>query len=232
MIEIIVVAVVVGISGYVVRDLLGENPEPKKLLKSVEEQSSTMLTKVNQQVQGLREQVQGKSSGVLAQEFRTWTAEGLTEKPALQNWLTNLSDDAFELLTSKLADYCYEFNIDLNWLVEGRLDNNPNLKQQVEQIIVDYCANCWQAVQIQENIQSFSVIDAIQQNPHDKKYRELSQKLFTELVKQKLASQPNVELYTASDKERWGYIGQEISNAASKHPQKVDALLKQLLIQQ
>lgn len=232
MIEIVIVAVVVGIGGYVARDLLGENPEPRKMLKSVEEQSSTVLTKVNQQVQGLREQVQGKSNTILAQEFRTWTEKGLTEKPALQNWLANLSDEAFELLTSKLADYCHEFNIDLNWLVEGRLDKNPSLKQQVEQIVTDYCANCWQAVQIQENVQSFSIIDAIQQNPNNKKYRDLSQKLFTELVKQNLASQPEVELYTASDKERWQYIGQEIANATSKHPQKVDGLLKELLVQQ
>ena len=231
MIEIVVVAVAVGIGGYVVRDLLGENPEPKKVLKSVEEQGSTVLNKVNQQMQDVRERVQGKSSVVLAQEFRAWTAERLTEQPELQSWLTNLSDDAFELLTSKTADYCLEFNIDLNWLVEGRLEKNIALKHGVEKIVIDYCTNCWQAIQIQEDVQSFSIIDAIQQNPTDKKYRELSQKLFTELVKQGLTEQPEVELYTAPDKERWNYIGQAIADTMDKNPKKVNVLLKETLSQ-
>jgi len=231
MIELLIIAILVAIGVVGVRSLLEGNNEPKELLDNVGKKGTATLSQVNQQIQGMRDHFSGKKQVNLAQNFRVWVTERLEQRQDLQQWLLALSDEAFEILSNQLSLFCEELNIDFAWLVEKRLDRKPLLKAKVEQVIITYCSSCWQAVQIQKELQSFRVLDTILMNPTDKQQQSVSQKLYIELINQGLVPKPEPDMHFASESERWKHVTEVIQDVATKDFAKFDALFNQIMAQ-
>ena len=229
MIELLIIIVLVGIVVVGVKSLLEGNNEPQELLDNVGKKSTATLSQVNQQFQGIRDRFSGKKQVNLSQNFRGWVTERLEQRADLQQWLLSLSDEAFEILSNQLSTFCEELNIDLAWLVEKRLDRRPLLKAKVEQVVITYCSSCWQAVQIQKELQSFKVLDAILNNPTDKQQQAISQKLYIEFCKQGLIPKPELDMHFASEPERWKHVNEAIQEVAAKDSAKFDALFNQIM---
>jgi hypothetical protein len=231
MIELLIIVILVAILVVGVRGLLEGKREPQELLDNVGKKSTATLAQVNEQFQGIRDRFSGKKQVNLAQKFRVWVTEQLGQRQDLQQWLLALSDEAFEILSSQLAIFCDELNIDLVWLVEKRLDRRPLLKAKVEQVVITYCSSCWQAVQIQKELQSFKILDTILTNPTDKQQQSVSQKLYIEFINQGLVPKPEPDMHFASETERWKHVGEAIQEVATKDSAKFDAVFNQIMAQ-
>lgn len=113
--------------------------------------------------------VSGQEKKELAQRFFEWSQKNLTDV-GLRVWINNLSDEGLEVLTDLLSCFCRNFDIDLAWLVDGRLSDEPALKQGIMQVVSYYCSACKLALGQQDAVQKFRRLDYYYQ-PEDKDVR-------------------------------------------------------------
>jgi len=176
---------------------------------------------------GLGSRFRRNKKAELAQQFQDWAKQSLEKEAGLRNWLTALSPEGIKALTEQLNAFCADLNVSLWWLVEQQLDSDPELKQKVEEIVVSYCRACWNAAQMQQELQVFETYHAFMQNPTHRKYREFSQDLYAKLVEAGLVESPRLsEVLLASTKKRQAYITKAIQEVAEKDRQAFNRVLE------
>lgn len=186
--------------------------------------------KANTGFRGLRSRILPGKKQELAKQFQEWSTEALVEQKALKEWLAAFSAEEAQSFTNQLASFCADLNLDLAWLVQKKLDKDPQIEQVAKQVVIDYCQACYQAAQAQEDFKAFDTFQAMVQNP--KGHRALSQKLFTQLVNQKLAKPVTADLFLAPEDKRQEHMTEAISQAADKDRQKFITILKEVLAEE
>ncbi len=221
----VVIVIVAVIAEIYLRRQQPDRTSPQLAL--AEEKITGFFSKTVEDIKGMGNKIRDRKSSDLSGQFRSWAADGLETDEDLKVWLAALSDKGIEALTEQLATFCSELNLELSWLVRQQLNHKPDLKRAGEEIVIFYCRACWKAVQIQDDIQIFTTLQDIQNNPSDKKYRALSQKLYAELAKRELVSEAP-DLFTAPEKVRWGHVAQAIHQVAQTDQNTFDTVFKEV----
>lgn len=202
---------------------------------------SQITTGVTRVYKGWREKIRArKRRKELPQRFREWAAgASLTEREQLYHglpeaaqaftaWLAGLSAKETKVFSQRLSSFCSGLNFELSWLADLQLDNDPELKQAVEEAVVLYCLAHWKATQVQGDLKAFATFLAWQDDPSRGKNRELSQKLFAKLVEKERISAPPPELILASEEERQAHVVQAIRQVAEEDRQAFSTILKEV----
>lgn len=84
--------------------------------------------------------------------FRAWveTSTLMAREQALQTWLLGLPVEGLQALAEKVAEFCVEMDVELEWLFDTEADVDPNAKAAAEEMVIDYCKICLKAVQNQQ----------------------------------------------------------------------------------
>lgn len=161
--------------------------------------------------------------------FRTWAVSTFADQPTIQHWLAALGDDAIELLTAKLSDFCHDLGFEFDWLLEHKVDEDHVLAPRLQAIVVQYIEACYQAVIVQDEVKAFQAWQDFAQHPYRKEQQALAQRLLARLLAEGLTPPAAQSLLTAPEKEREIYIVQAVREAAEKHPAAFRAVLKTVL---
>lgn len=128
---LIVVAVLASLVGLVVWSL----NQPKDKLQAVWTEMAAPFT---------------SKSKELATPFRAWAESSLGNESALQAWLVGLPNEGLQALAEKVAEFCVEMDVDIEWLFDAEAEVDPNAKAAAEEMVTDYCKICLKAVQQQQ----------------------------------------------------------------------------------
>ncbi len=163
------------------------------------------------------------------QTFRAWAVTSFADQPALQHWLAALSDEAIQLLTAKLTDFCTDLGFEFDWLLDHKVDQEGTLAPRLQSIALQYIAACYQALLVQEDVKVFQTWLDFTEQPYRKEQQALAQYLLAKLLAQGLTPPAVQNLLTAPEKEREIYVVQAVREAAQKHPAAFRAVLKNVL---
>jgi hypothetical protein len=174
-----------------------------------------------------------------AAKFKEWVGRQtvgqeseLTDKlpgqaQAMTAWLETLPDKEMEEFTDKVARYTASLGLDLEWLLDNKVNAYPALKQTIEQTVALYSISAWQAENVQRDVKAFRAYQAWEENPS--RNRVLGQRLYADLVREGLApTQP--DLYLASQKERDDEAVRAIKDVAATKPEVVTAIVREWVI--
>lgn len=194
--------------------LTGEGAESASL-RIVNTLTNQMAAGVHQ----LRNHLERKQTPQVVQAFAVWVSASLGHAPGLQAWITALPAPALQALVDQTAIFCAEMNLNLAWLVEQQLEDEPVLKQAATDMVVAYCTACWKAVDAQPELQVFGTYQRFLQDPDSRQYRVLRRRLLAQLIEQGLATAPPAaDLILAAEDERQRYAVAAIQQAAQQHP--------------
>jgi len=175
------------------------------------------------------------------QQFKEWVVEAsLAENKqlyqslpdtaqAFATWLAGLSLEETAAFDQDLSAFCSGLNFELAWLLNQELDDDPGLKQAVDEAVVLYALAHHKATQVQGNIEVFRTFMAWQEDPTKGEHKELTQALFDKLVEKGLAPAPSPKLFMASEQKRQEHIVQAIRKAAEADRQAFSAILKEVM---
>ncbi len=150
-------------------------------------------------------------------EFRDWVDTDLQESPELRKWVLGLPDEGFAALTQRLAAFCADMNIQLEWLTGRDIDVAPAARQAANAVVVDYLKLCRKALSHQNDVALFATYHKIVVNPSDARYRDARRRLFTRLIAENLAQPlPAYEMIMASETQRQELAVKAIREAAAK----------------
>jgi hypothetical protein len=147
----------------------------------------------------------------------------------LKNWLATLDAEEAETFANQVAAFSSSMNLELSWLLDQELNDDPNLKQTFEEAIALYCLANFRAAQVQEELRLFITYRAWRENPSGKGYKELTQELFAKLVDKGLAEPAPTNLFLAPNKRRQKHAESAIREAAAKDKQAFYGLLKEAI---
>lgn len=151
------------------------------------------------------------------QQFRLWIQQELTTEKALQNWLLNLPESGFALLTEHISNFCTEMNFDIKWLADPQLNVVPELKNAMKTVVIDYCRACQSAIPVQAEASQFIQYQKLLHTAPDKQTQTLRRTLHAELVNQGLTSpSDSSQLINATEQERQQQALQAIQEFAAK----------------
>lgn len=232
--EILIIAVVLLIVYSIYRSYWGQDKNTAVVASSSENKEPGVATKTgnwfSNTFSNLKQKVSGgKKEPKLSQQFQSWAAETLNKEKDLQKWLTSLSDEGIQSLTDQLADFCASLNLNLAWLVSKRLDQDPDLRKVAEDVVVAYCKACWNAAEAQDELQVFKTYVNLKENPNSKENKQLSQKIFAELVNRDLASPASPELFLAGDSDRQQHVMQTINQVADRDRKAFNKVLREVI---
>lgn len=90
----------------------------------------------------------------LATPFKAWVQTSLEDEPVLQKWLLSLSEESLQALAEKVAEFCQEMNIELDWVIDPEADISEKSKKNAASIVTDYCKICLKAVNNQNSTET------------------------------------------------------------------------------
>ncbi len=87
----------------------------------------------------------------LTEQFTVWVQQeensgADAEGAELRRWIDHLDQPGREALTEQLSEFCGGFEIELIWLVSGRLEDRPELERLLSTMVTRYCLACMAAV--------------------------------------------------------------------------------------
>ncbi|HZQ06094.1 MAG TPA: hypothetical protein VFD70_05900 [Anaerolineae bacterium] len=138
-------------------------------------------------------------------------------------WLATLSDKEMRVFTDKVARFTASLGLDLEWLLDNKVNAYPALKQAIEEAVFLYSISAWRAYNVQRDVKAFRAYQAWVENPS--RNRALEQKLYSELVQQGLAPTAP-DLYLASESERNAEAIRAIKEVAETRPEVVTAIVR------
>jgi len=150
-------------------------------------------------------------------EFRAWVDTNLQGNPELRTWVLGLPDEGFAALTQRLAAFCADMNIQLEWLTGRHIDVAPAARLAANTVVVDYLNLCRQTLIHQKDVALFATYHKIVANPSDARHRDIRRRLFTRLIAENLAQPlPAYEMIMASETQRQELAVKSIREAAAK----------------
>ena len=179
-----------------------------------------------------------KNENNLAQQFNEWVAGAPLEKridplsrsaKGMKSWLASLEAEERDIFTKQVAAFTSDLNFELGWLVDQELENDPDLKQAMEEVVALYCLANFKALLLQDELRAFIILQAWQEEPTRKEYREFNQKLFTKLVEKGFAEAAPSDLLLAGEKEREKYAVQAIRQAYQENRKAFKAIAKEMM---
>ena len=162
------------------------------------------------------------------QQFLSWVKKE-SGSVKLATWLNHLSEEALVALTHEVSAFCIELGVDLKWLLEHQLDQEPELKQSIKKIVLNYLSACRQAAHAWDDMAVFMILREFESDLPNKKYKEQHGQLYTKLVENKLASPAPPELLLASEEKIYSYMIQEIRKAIQTNRKAFKRVLKEFL---
>jgi|GEM_PF-1151671 len=195
------------------------------------------MTAITENIPNLSSKVQSafrreEEPNPLVEPFRVWVSTELSHEPELRTWLLELPEFGFELLTSHIAEFCDEMNMDLRWLTERHMDVASELKDALQTSIIDYCQACKKAVAVQDEAHIFTYYYNLTMKPGNQAESELQRNLFAELTEQGLATAPTPsQLIHASPKEKQEQAIHSIQEAAAKDWTQFSDILRNTVMQ-
>lgn len=196
--------------------------------------SLDLTDKFNQLVEKVREPIKeashriGQKEDDSPQELLTWV-EKQSGLARLATWLNNLPEEALVGLTREASAFCSQFSIDLRWLLENQLDNEPELKKAISQIVLDYLILCHQAALPWDDIQVFIAFRELESDLASQKHHQLHEILYLKLVENQLAQLVPPSLYFSANKERSVYVAQQIQQAIQTDREAFKRVFKHVL---
>ncbi len=88
-----------------------------------------------------------------ATPMRVWAETSLGSEQEVQAWLLALSSDGLQALGEKIAEFCLQMNVDLQWLSDPAKPIDSLVKRAAEEMVIDYCRVCLKAVHNQKPAQ-------------------------------------------------------------------------------
>jgi len=161
----------------------------------------------------------------LAKQYKQWVGDsafasrtklyaGMPQKAEeFSGWLAKLEPKEIEAFSNKVALFCAGLNFDLAWLTSTQLDQDPELKQTVEDSILLYSLAYWRATQVQRDVKSFLAFQAWSAAP--KQHKKFTYQLYNVLLEKGMAT-VSPTLYLASEKERFDEAVKAIRKAAEE----------------
>lgn len=160
--------------------------------------------------------------------FLSWATQELGSA-RLGTWLKGLSEEALIALTREVSDFCSQLGGDLNWLLEYQLNQEPELKEPMTEIVLNYLSACYHAANAWNDIGVFMILKELESEVPNKKYQEEHSDLYTRLVDHKLAAPAPSGLFLAEEQKRYSYMMQEIRKAMRTDRQAFKRVVKELL---
>ena len=219
---VIFVAVLSFISIYADRHLQARKQE--KGSEATESESKG----IGSWFKSLRGKFSFKKSPNLVEQFQNWAKDAKLEK-GLKTWLASLSDAEVKDLVRDLANFCAKLDLNLAWLGESVLDNEPDLKKLLETSVTSYCLTQWNAAKANEDVALLKIWLAVQQKPNKKKHQQLYKKLLANLIDKKVIKMSVAEYVDNSQKEQKKQAVDLVNKAAEENRKAFNAVLKDLL---
>ncbi len=189
----------------------------------------SFTSRITEGLKGIGDWFGNNKQEALSANFRQWAAESLEQEEGLKAWLASLSDEGVQALSGQLASFSADLNMDLEWLLNGQLEEEPELKQALEEIVVAFCLACWKATQVQDEVEVYTTYQNLEDNPNSRKNRDLTQQLFVTMVNKELVPAASTELFVATDKERHTYMLAAVRDVANKDRATFDSVLKEVI---
>lgn len=180
-----------------------------------------------------------RSDNQLPQQFAKWAenthfanrVKRLRESTrGMKSWFGSLESEESEILTKQVSDFASDLNFELSWLFDQQLDNNPELKRDVEEVVVLYCLATFKGLLLQDELNTFIMYQAWLEDPTRKEYRELNQKLFSTFVERELIEGVPSDLLLAEEEQRSEYAIQAINQVLQADGKAFQAILKEVLL--
>ncbi|MBU0495497.1 MAG: cyclic nucleotide-binding domain-containing protein [Chloroflexi bacterium] len=144
----------------------------------------------------------------------------LTDLPgmsgAFETWLASLASAELERFLRRVIGFISRLNVDLAWLLNGQIGNDPELERDVKETVALYCRAYWKAHLLGDDVQVFAAYLVWRDAPEE--YQELSRRLFAKLIEIGKVSAPATTLstsYPPSPKDRADRDVQRAAQAAS-----------------
>jgi hypothetical protein len=147
--------------------------------------------------------------------LRAWLNSNLAGQPLLQAWVAGLTDDEFNHFQQQVQASCSTMNIDLTWLNEQPLNNDPTLLTTVQRIVLLVVHAQQEAASVQTDLRAFQIYRAIELHPYSYEYQPLIQQLYTQLVNAGLTAPARPEALLATEKIRVEHMLRAIEAAAN-----------------
>lgn len=168
-------------------------------------------------------------SAELPQKFGAWVAnlpsanaKQLTERLAL------LPQPHFTLLTEQIADFCSDLNFELSWLIDGKVQRDPKLQQELTAVVVDHALVQWRAMALQADLYTFMTVELWLQESTVTTHREMARQLFTLLSEHDLVEiSPN--MFLATDAERIDYTIKLVRDVATTKREAFQEVVREML---
>ncbi|MCB0183751.1 MAG: hypothetical protein KDE31_05780, partial [Caldilineaceae bacterium] len=167
-----------------------------------------------ERLQGLQRAWGREDQADTVARFREWAAKNFTANPEVRQWLAALTDDQITALTTHLRAFCHDMGFELTWLLDRRLTQNKGLTQGLTQIVTLYSCASYEAVMLQEEVESFRIYHEYIQNPQSRANRELGEHLFGKLVEQGKGTVSISAHLSASPRKRQQQIVETIQHVA------------------
>lgn len=206
--------------------------EAMNALAAEEEGLATQLTSaVRQRIQGLRARIGGAADSDTIVQFREWSGDAFGTEADIQHWLATLNDEQIRALTDHLAEFCNDMGFELEWLLNRDIAQNADLKEGLSQIVRLYSRASFEAVKLQEEVETFRIYHNYMENPQSRANRELGEHLFGKLVEQGMSSVSISEHLAVPSRQRQQQIVETIRHSAVEDPKAFNATLKTVLVE-
>jgi hypothetical protein len=196
--------------------------------------SLELTEKLNQFVEKVSEPIKEASNRISKKEdnsapqFLTWV-EKESGSATLATWLNNLPEEALVALIREASAFSFQFRIEISWLFEHQLDEEPELKAVVSQIVLNYLSVCRQAALAWHNIRAFIAFRELESDLASQKQDQQHERLYLKLVENQLAQLLPPSLFFASKKERSDYAVQQIRQAIQTDREAFKRVFKEVL---
>ncbi len=167
------------------------------------------------------------------QDFQVWVTNiDILDIPAedFKSWIDSLELQDVIKFAKHVSAFSSDLNIELAWLTSENLNNNPDLKQAISEIIAFYCLANFKASQMVHDIKAWRAFQNWQQNPNSKEQREFGRILLAKLMEKQLVSPMSPELLLALKKERQEEAMASILLAAETDPKAFHSILKTVVV--
>jgi len=184
---------------------------------------------VSHKIQGFIEERAALKQPELTDQFRLWVTGAFDEEPEIRHWLGSLSSEQLEAYCSYLANFCQDMGFELDWLLDGRMTQEPKLSSTLEKIILRYSQASHQAVLAQQEVAEFNLLHEYLEDPVCRKNLALSQKIFGRLIEKGLAPVNISEHLTLSKREQTEQILQVIRTTATEYPETFKSIVTETM---
>ena len=148
----------------------------------------------------LWDRLRGISRLPLAQRFQKWSEKEIDEED-LKAWVLSLSSKPLKALVVQLGTYTASKNVNLEWVINGKYDTDPELKRLTDEIVVFYCASAWRSAEVQADLQLLTVYNSFTANPFHSKYEQFRRQLYSRLIETGLVASPTLSEVVEADED-------------------------------